>query len=79
MKFLSVITAAFTNSTFEVIYHRLQTLEWRKKVTNVLAAALINIVINLMGISLFTYSLAMRLPLLKGQHGRTQEMRCSHE
>ena len=31
---------------------------------------LINIVFTLIGISLFTYSLAVQLPLLKGQHER---------
>jgi len=32
---------------------------------------LINIVFTLIGISLFTYSLAVQLPLLEGQHERT--------
>ena len=34
---------------------------------------------TLIGISLFTYVLAVQLPLLNGQHGRTEEILCSHE
>jgi hypothetical protein len=34
---------------------------------------------TLIGVSLFTYGLAVQLPLLKGQHVRKEEILCSHE
>ena len=34
---------------------------------------------TLIGISLFTYAVAVQLPLLNRQHGRTEEILCSHE